>query len=111
MDTCYRCGDAGHISRKCPHLGGGGGGGGHDVCFTCQQPGHIARNCTSGGLNRELQAQPRSPLVGSTETYPNCLHAGAETPTMMVKTEGAKSEANHKNNGASFNSNVTRQQN
>ncbi|KAK3074577.1 hypothetical protein LTR53_002855 [Teratosphaeriaceae sp. CCFEE 6253] len=55
--ACYNCGDSGHLSRDCPTAaaprsggyGGAQGGGGGQECYKCGQIGHIARNCTQGG--------------------------------------------------------------
>ena len=55
-DKCYKCGQKGHWSSKCPGAGGaaagGGGGFGGMTCFQCGKPGHFSNQCpakASGG--------------------------------------------------------------
>ena len=49
-DGCFKCGEAGHMSRECPKGGLGGGrggssGGGRGGCYNCGQSGHMSREC------------------------------------------------------------------
>ncbi|XP_076946999.1 protein RNA-directed DNA methylation 3 [Bidens hawaiensis] len=46
-NNCFKCGEAGHMSRECPQ-GGGSSGGGRN-CFKCGESGHMSRECPKGG--------------------------------------------------------------
>jgi len=63
-NSCFKCGEPGHMARECSQggggysggggggrygSGGGGGGGGGLSCYSCGESGHFARDCTSGG--------------------------------------------------------------
>jgi len=77
--NCFKCGEAGHMSRACPQGGGqsfgggrgrGGGGGGNSFsrggqggggsnsgCFKCGEQGHMSREC------------PQRPMGGNRPTF------------------------------------------
>lgn len=79
--NCFKCGEAGHMSRACPQGGGGpsqtsrGGSGG---CFKCGEQGHMSRECPQGGgsgcfkcgeqghMSREC---PQRPMGGNRPTF------------------------------------------
>jgi len=56
--NCFKCGEAGHMSRACPQggassfsggRGGARGGGNSSGCFKCGEQGHMSRECPQGG--------------------------------------------------------------
>lgn len=71
--NCFKCGEAGHMSRACPQGGAGGGrgrpngnsfsrggqsgGGNQSGCFKCGEQGHMSREC------------PQRPMGGKRPTF------------------------------------------
>ncbi|GET93229.1 universal minicircle sequence binding protein [Leishmania tarentolae] len=69
--TCYKCGEAGHMSRSCPRVAA------TRSCYNCGETGHMSRDCPS-------ERKPKSCYnCGSTEHLSrdctNEAKAGADT--------------------------------
>jgi len=47
--NCFKCGEAGHMSRACPQGGGAPAGRSQSGCFKCGEQGHMSRACPKGG--------------------------------------------------------------